>query len=178
MSNFATYPSLKDRVILITGGGSGIGASLVEHFASQHGKVAFLDIVEQPSLDLVERLAPHCAHRPLFLHCDLTDIPAMQSAIREISRNLGAPQVLVNNAGSDDRHDFADVTPEYWDQRIAVNLRHQFFAAQTVAEGMKMTGSGSIINMSSISWIIPGSSAPRLQHRQGCHRRHDALPRT
>jgi D-xylose 1-dehydrogenase len=160
MSNFATYPSLKDRVILITGGGSGIGASLVEHFASQSAKVAFLDIAEQPSVELVERLAPHSTHRPLFLHCDLTDIPALQSAIAQISRDRGAPQVLINNAGSDDRHDFADVTPEYWDQRIAINLRHQFFAAQAVAEGMKANRSGSIINMSSISWIIPGRQLP------------------
>jgi D-xylose 1-dehydrogenase len=160
MSNFATYPSLKDRVVLITGGGSGIGASFVEHFAFQHAKVAFLDIADQPSLDLVERLTPDCAHRPLFLRCDLTDILALQSAIAQISQNLGAPQVLVNNAGSDDRHDFVNVTPEYWDQRIAVNLRHQFFAAQAVAEQMKAAGSGSIINMSSISWIIPGRQLP------------------
>jgi NAD(P)-dependent dehydrogenase (short-subunit alcohol dehydrogenase family) len=156
MSNFATYPSLKDRVVLITGGGSGIGASLVEHFAQQQAKVVFLDIAEQPSVELVARLAPHSKHCPLFLHCDLTDIPALQSAIAQISRDLGAPQVLVNNAGSDDRHDFADITPEYWDQRIAINLRHQFFAAQAVAEGMKAIRSGSIINMSSISWMIPG----------------------
>jgi D-xylose 1-dehydrogenase len=156
MSNFATYPSLKDRVILITGGGSGIGASLVEHFAAQQAKVAFLDIAEQPSLDLVDRIASHCTHHPLFLHCDLTDIPALQSAVVKISHDLGAPHVLVNNAGSDDRHDFVEITPEYWDQRIAVNLRHQFFATQAVAEGMKAAGSGSIINMSSISWMIPG----------------------
>ncbi|NYF90658.1 SDR family oxidoreductase [Tunturiibacter empetritectus] len=160
MSNFATYPSLEDRVVLITGGGSGIGASLVEHFASQRAKVAFLDIAEQLSTNLVERLAPHCAHRPLFLPCDLTNIPTLQSAIAQISRSLGAPQVLVNNAGSDDRHDFANVTPEYWDQRMAVNLKHQFFAAQAVAEGMKAIGSGSIINLSSISWMIPGHRLP------------------
>ncbi|WP_158943096.1 SDR family NAD(P)-dependent oxidoreductase [Granulicella sp. S190] len=160
MSNFATYPSLKDRVVLITGGGSGIGASLVEHFASQQARVAFLDIAEQHSVDLVERIAPLSTHRPLFLRCDLTDIAALQSAITQISRDLGTPQVLVNNAGSDDRHDFADVTPEYWDQRIAVNLRHQFFASQAVAEGMKATGRGSIINMSSISWMIPARRLP------------------
>ena len=155
MAAFATYPSLRDRVVLITGGGSGIGASLVEHFALQGAKVAFLDLAEEPSRQLIEDLASTAAHSPLFFPCNLTDIPALQSAITHIAATLGPPQVLINNAGSDDRHLFAEVTPEYWDQRLAVNLRHQFFAAQAVAPGMKALGGGSIINLSSIAWMIP-----------------------
>jgi NAD(P)-dependent dehydrogenase (short-subunit alcohol dehydrogenase family) len=155
MQGFASYPSLRDRAVLITGGGSGIGASMVEQFALQGAKVAFLDIAEQASLDLVEDLSARCEHRPVFQRCDLTDINALRAAIESVSARCGAPRVLVNNAGSDDRHSFADVTPEYWDQRIAVNLKHQFFAAQAVAPAMKAAGGGSIVNMSSIAWMIP-----------------------
>ncbi len=153
---FATYPSLRDRVVLITGGASGIGASAVEHFALQGSRVAFLDLAIEPALALVAQLTPRCLHPPLFLACDLTDIAALQQAVADVSARLGSPQVLVNNAGSDDRHRFADITPAYWDDRMAVNLRHQFFAAQAVAPGMIAAGGGSILNMSSISWIIPG----------------------
>lgn len=128
---------------------------MVEQFALQGAKVAFLDIAEQVSLDLVEDLSVRCEHRPVFQRCDLTDIDALRAAIESVSSRCGAPRVLVNNAGSDDRHAFADVTPEYWDQRIAVNLKHQFFAAQAVAPAMKSAGGGSIINMSSIAWMIP-----------------------
>ena len=160
MPRFATYPSLRDRVVLITGGGSGIGESFVEHFALQGSRVALFDLAEEPSRALVARLTPTCKHPPLFLLCDLTDIPALQGAIAHIAATLGPPQVLVNNAGSDDRHDFATVTPDYWDERIAVNLRHQFFAAQAVAPGMKTLGGGSIINMSSIAWMIPTPQVP------------------
>lgn len=159
MSNLASYPSLRDRVVLITGGGSGIGASMVEHFAQQGAKVAFLDLAEDVSRALIDSLNGKCKHLPIFLRCDLTDIAALKTAIAKISADCGAPRVLVNNAGSDDRHDFAEVTPEYWDERMNVNLRHQFFAAQAVAPLMKAAGGGSIINMSSIAWMIP---SPRL----------------
>jgi D-xylose 1-dehydrogenase len=155
-SHFATYPSLRDRVVLITGGGSGIGAATVEHFAHQGARVAFLDLAVEPSLALVESLKPICVHPPQFVACNLTDIPALQAAIADISAGIGPPQVLINNAGSDDRHHFEAITPAYWDDRMAVNLRHYFFAAQAVAAGMKDAGGGSIINMSSISWMIPG----------------------
>ena len=158
MPNFATYPSLKDRIVLITGGAMGIGAALVEQFALQGARVAFLDVAQQPSEDLVQQLAPRCPHPPLFVACDLTDIAALRTAIAEITASCGPPTILVNNAGSDDRHAFADVTPEYFDQRIAVNLKHQFFAAQAVAPGMKSAGGGSIINMGSIAWMIPAAS--------------------
>lgn len=154
MDRFAQYPSLRDRVVLITGGGAGIGASMVEQFSLQSAKVAFLDIVEDTSKALVAKL-DHVPHPPRFFKCDITDIPALRSVIEKIHKNLGAPTVLINNAGSDDRHDFEQVTPEYWDQRIAVNLKHQFFAAQAVVPGMRAAGGGSIVNVSSIAWMIP-----------------------
>ena len=158
MQRFASYPSLEGRTVLITGGGMGIGAAMVEQFALQGARVAFLDVAEEISNRLVAELTGRCAHPPLFQQCDLTDIAALREAVATVTRSCGAPTVLVNNAGSDDRHTFAEVTPEYWDQRIAVNLKHQFFAAQAVAPGMEAAGGGSIINMSSIAWMIPSAS--------------------
>jgi NAD(P)-dependent dehydrogenase (short-subunit alcohol dehydrogenase family) len=156
---YARYPSLRGRVVLITGGGAGIGASLVEHFARQGARVAFFDVARAASEELVGKLADG-EHAPVFLPCDLTDIPALQQAVREVVARLGPVEVLVNNAGRDDRHDWAGVTPEYWDEMMAVNLRHQFFAMQAVAPGMAERGSGSIVNMSSISWMIPSTRVP------------------
>jgi len=157
MTEFARYPSLHDRVVLITGGGSGIGAALVEQFATQDAKVAFLDLDEEVSRELVASLSGKCTHYPVFVPCDLTNIASLRASIVQIGAKLGDPTVLVNNAASDDRHDFKEVTPEYWEQRIAVNLTHQFFACQAVAAGMKTAGGGSIVNMSSIAWMIPSS---------------------
>ncbi len=159
-NRFARYPSLRDKVVLVTGGGSGIGASIVEHFALQGAKVALLDIAAEQSSQLVNDLASRCRRPPLFLYCDLTDIPALRKSVAQVEAQLGAVRVLVNNAASDDRHSFADVTPEYWDERMAVNLRHQFFAIQAVAPGMEAAGGGSIINMSSIVWKIPETGLP------------------
>lgn len=153
-SGFAIYPSLRDRLVLITGGGTGIGAALVEQFALQGAKVAFLDIAVDASQELVEGLAARCTHAPLFLPCDLTNIPALQAAVKKVQEQIGTVEVLVNNAANDDRHELSEVTPEYWDERMAVNLRHQFFAAQAVAPGMVAAGRGSIINMGSISWMV------------------------
>ena len=153
--SFASYPSLRDRVVLVTGGGSGIGAAVVEHFALQGARVAFFDLEVECSTELVGNLTPRCTHAPWFVHCDLTDIAALQAAVTQVAARIGPPRVLVNNAGSDDRHHFENVTTEYWDQRMNVNLRHQFFAAQAVAPGMRTEGGGSIINMSSIAWMIP-----------------------
>ncbi|HEY6374685.1 MAG TPA: SDR family oxidoreductase [Edaphobacter sp.] len=154
-SVFATYPSLADKVVLITGGGQGIGAAAVEHFALQGSRVAFLDLADEPSTALVNNLTSRSTHPPLYRRCDLTDIPALQSTLSDIIATLGTPHVLINNAASDDRHRIVDVTPEYWNQRMSVNLTHQFFAAQAVIPGMKSAGQGSIINMSSIAWMIP-----------------------
>ena len=163
MSNnriYARYPSLQDKVILVTGGASGIGASMVEHFAAQGARVAFLDLDESSAAKLLETLPGEGTHTPIFLKCDLTDIAALRSAIRDIAGKLGTVNVLVNNAARDDRHKTSEVTPEYWDERMAVNLRHQFFATQAVVPGMTRAGGGSIINMSSISWIIPSTGLP------------------
>ncbi len=157
---FARYPSLRGKVVLITGGGSGIGASLVEHFAHQGGKVAFLDVAEEPSRELVTHLAETAEHAPVFIPCDLTDIPALRLAIQKAEEGVGAIEVLVNNAANDQRHKWEEVTPEYWDRMMDVNLRHHFFAIQAVAPGMKARGQGSIINLSSISWVIPSTGLP------------------
>ncbi|HEY6376574.1 MAG TPA: SDR family oxidoreductase [Edaphobacter sp.] len=154
-TTFATYPSLADKVVLITGGGQGIGAAAVEHFALQGSRVAFLDLADEPSTTLVNDLIPRSTHPPLYRRCDLTDIPTLQSTIADIAATLGPPHVLINNAASDDRHRIDEVTPEYWNQRMSVNLTHQFFAAQAVIPAMKAAGQGSIINMSSIAWMIP-----------------------
>src|SRR5271170_381038 len=154
---FARYPSLSEKVVLVTGGGSGIGASMVEQFAHQGAKVAFLDVAKDASKELVEKLA---GNPPLFLRCDLTDISALQSSIRQAEASLGPIDVLVNNAANDQRHKWEDVTPEYWDRMMNVNLRHHFFAIQAVAPGMKARRQGAIINMSSISWVIPNVGIP------------------
>jgi NAD(P)-dependent dehydrogenase (short-subunit alcohol dehydrogenase family) len=159
-NNYALYPSLRDRIVLVTGGASGIGESIVEAFARQHSRVAFLDIEDTAAIELVERIAAACLPQPLFLHCDLTDIAALRLAISTVENRLGTIDVLVNNAANDARHTLEDVTPESFDRGIAVNLRHQFFAVQAVAEGMKRAGRGSIINMSSISWVIPSTGLP------------------
>ena len=159
-ARFAVYPSLRDQLVLITGGASGIGASLVEHFASQGSRVAFLDIDRKNAEQLAAGLSTKYAHPPEFLHCDLTDISRLREAVAEIEARHGAVRVLVNNAGNDARHSIEDVTPEYWDRSMAVNLRHQFFASQAVIPAMKKQGQGSIINMSSICWIIPSTGLP------------------
>ncbi|MDG6079256.1 SDR family oxidoreductase [Erythrobacter litoralis] len=149
----ALYPSLKDKRVIISGGGSGIGAGLVEGFARQGARVAFVDIAKDASRDLCESLSG-AAHVPVFRACDITDVSAYTDALGEMVEAIGGCDVLLNNAASDDRHTVAEVTPEYWDQRMAVNLKHQFFAAQAVAPKMKASGGGSIVNLGSISWHL------------------------
>lgn len=151
--NDARYPSLDDRTVFVTGGGSGIGESIVEHFCAQNSRVAFVDIAVEPSRALAERIAARGHARPLFIPCDLRDIEALRAAVARVGRELGPIRALVNNAGNDDRHRVEDVTPAYWDERIATNLRHQFFAAQAVIPQMKAAGGGSIVNFGSISWM-------------------------
>jgi NAD(P)-dependent dehydrogenase (short-subunit alcohol dehydrogenase family) len=151
----AIYPSLAGKRVLVTGGGSGIGEALVERFVAQGAKVAFVDIAEAPSCALVERLSADALHTPVFEQCDLTDVEALRGALERIDTMLGgAIEILVNNAANDDRHQVAAVTPEYWDNRMAVNLRHLFFAAQAVVPGMKRAGGGVILNFGSISWHL------------------------
>ena len=151
---FATYPSLAERGVLITGGGSGIGASLVEHFVEQGANVAFLDIAEESSRDLIGALGEKYGRTPAYIPCDVTDQASLLSSIAFAKQKVGAIRVLVNNAGNDDRHHFQDVTPTYWDERMAVLIKHQFFAAQAVYEDMKANGGGAIINFSSTTWLM------------------------
>jgi NAD(P)-dependent dehydrogenase (short-subunit alcohol dehydrogenase family) len=146
MPDFAIYPSLKGRSVFVSGGGSGIGASIVEHLAAQGAKVAFVDINEPASKEVAAKTGA------LFLKCDIKDVKAYQAALAEAAAKQGTITVLVNNAAHDERHKLEDVTPEFWDDRIAVNLRHAFFAIQAVVPGMKKAGGGSIVNFSSISY--------------------------
>lgn len=152
-SSFASYPSLRDRVVIVTGGATGIGQAIVEAFAMQHAQVALLDIQDDAADQLTKRL--NAATAPVYYHCDLTDIGAVQQTVQAILNRFHAVDVLVNNAGNDTRHKIADVTPAYWDQSIAVNLKHQFFMTQAVIPAMQKAQRGSIINMSSIGWVIP-----------------------
>jgi NAD(P)-dependent dehydrogenase (short-subunit alcohol dehydrogenase family) len=149
----AIYPDLAGKVVLVTGGGSGIGESIVHHFARQKAKVAFIDINAEASRKVVSDAADQGA-RLHFEHCDLRDIGALRAAIDRIRGALGPVQVLVNNAAHDERHATPEVTPEYFDDRIAVNLKHQFFAAQAVLPDMVAARAGAIVNFGSTSWMV------------------------
>jgi len=150
----ATHPSLAGKRIVITGGGSGIGAAMVRAFSRQKSRVAFIDLAEDESRLLVQELATEGHAEPLFVCADLRDTAALDAAIKELLARLGGIDVLVNNAANDDRHEFAQVTTDYWDERIAVNLRHLFFAAQAAAGSMRPQRSGVILNLGSISWHL------------------------
>jgi NAD(P)-dependent dehydrogenase (short-subunit alcohol dehydrogenase family) len=156
----ARFPDLKDASVLITGGGSGIGAALVEGFGRQGAKVAFIDIAQAPSTALVERLAREVPHRPLYLKTDLADIEALRQAVAEAIAAHGPVTALINNAAFDERHDIDAVTPDYWDANQAINLRPHFFTAQAVSEGMIAAGRGSIINFTSTSFMINHPEMP------------------
>lgn len=145
----AIYPSLKGKRVVVTGGGSGIGAGLTAGFVRQGAEVIFLDIADADSNALVGQLSG-AEIPPVYRHCDLMDLNGLKATLAEI----GDIDVLVNNAGNDDRHKLADITPAYWDNRIGVNLRHMLFAAQAVAPGMAKRGGGAIINFGSISWHL------------------------
>jgi NAD(P)-dependent dehydrogenase (short-subunit alcohol dehydrogenase family) len=159
-NHFAQYPSLRDQTILITGGASGIGSALVEEFALQGSKVAFLDIAREEAEKLIQHLDARVVHRPFFVRCDITDIDDLKSSIKKVEDRFGPIRVLVNNAANDDRHQTNEVTAEYWDNRMNVNLRHHFFTIQAVNIGMASAGGGSIVNMSSIAWMIPSTGLP------------------
>lgn len=148
----ATYPSLKDRVVLVTGGGSGIGEEIVRQFARQGSRVAFLDVKVEESLGLAEELKAK-GQSVVFHECDITDTSALRGSISAIQEELGPITILINNAANDQRHPMEEVTPEFWDERIAVNLKHQFFAAQAIAPAMAAAGGGVIVNMGSSSWM-------------------------
>jgi NAD(P)-dependent dehydrogenase (short-subunit alcohol dehydrogenase family) len=148
----ARYPSLKGRCVFVTGGGSGIGASIVESFAAQGSHVAFIDIAEEASARLARSIGDAGHPAPWWRQCDVTDVAALQAAIADAAAALGDFHVLVNNVANDDRHALEAVTPVYYDQRIAINQRAAFFATQAVVPGMKRLGSGAIVNLGSISW--------------------------
>lgn len=145
----AIYPSLKGRHVVVTGGATSIGEGLVTGFARQGARVSFCDIQDDEARALVERLAGS-AHKPAYYHCDLFDL----QAVADFFAKVGPVDVLVNNAGNDDRHSLDDLTPDYWDNRIAINLRHMLFAVKAVVPGMKAKGGGAIINFGSISWHL------------------------
>jgi len=157
---FARYPSLKDKAVLITGGATGIGESLVTHFARQGARVAFLDIQDEAAEALVEALVAEGCVRPVYRYCDLTDVGELQRAAADVIGALGTVDVLVNNAANDQRHRIEEVTEEYWDRSMAVNLRPQFFMIQAVLPAMRKAGRGVIVNMSSICWMIPSTGVP------------------
>ncbi len=150
----ASYPTLKDRVAFVTGGGSGIGESIVEHLCAQGACVTFADIQEDASRATVERIRARGHRAPRFIPCDLKEIDDLASAIARVGREDGPIKVLVNNAANDDRHRIENVSVDYWDDRMQVNLRHQFFAAQATRAQMRDSGGGSIVNLGSVSWMI------------------------
>ena len=155
----AVYPSLKGRTVLVTGGGSGIGESIVRHFAAQGSRVGFIDVKEKESRALESQLKRK-KQKAHFEPADLTDIDALRAAVGRIRKAIGPITVLINNAAHDERHKFAEVTPAYFDERIAVNVRHQFFAIQAVVDDMKKAGGGSIINMTSTSFMVGSLDLP------------------
>jgi NAD(P)-dependent dehydrogenase (short-subunit alcohol dehydrogenase family) len=157
---YASYPSLRDRVVVVTGGASGIGEKIVEQFAQQGAQVAFLDIQNEAAARLLTRIRANGHTEPYFLQCDVTDVNALGECIRGIIARFKTVDVLVNNAANDSRHSIAEVTPEYWERSMAVNLKHQFFASQSVIPVMKKARRGSIINMSSICWVVPSTGLP------------------
>ncbi|RPH60132.1 MAG: SDR family oxidoreductase [Burkholderiales bacterium] len=159
-SHTARYPSLAGRSVFVTGGGSGIGASIVSMFAEQDAKVAFIDIAEGPSRALADSIAAQGRPKPWWRTCDVKDVPALQAAIRDAAGVRGDFHVLVNNVANDDRHPLDSVTPEYYDERIAVNQRAALFALQAVVPGMKRLGFGSIVNIGSNSWRMKNGDMP------------------
>ncbi len=160
----AIYPSLRDRVVLISGGGSGIGEEIVLHFLQQGSKVAFIDNAETATRALLDRLAAE-GHHPHWENVDLTDVDALRAAIARIRDALGPIEILINNAANDQRVKVEDVTSEYWDDRMAVNLKHQFFCAQAVLGDMIAAGGGAIVNIGSFAYdagfadVVPYLSA-------------------
>ncbi len=159
MMSYASYPSLVDRSVLITGGASGIGAAFVEHFVRQGAKVAFLDVDDAGGASVCEALGD-VPHAPLYIHCDLTDLDALDAAIKQARSHIGPIAVLLNNAANDVRHTLAEVTSESFEQNVAVNLRHQVFATQAVLPDMRDHGGGAVICLSSTSWLKKNGGYP------------------
>ena len=159
MNEIASYPSLKDKVVLITGGASGIGETIVENFLQQGSKVVFFDKEKELGLKLVSKLNNY-NYKAIFKECDLVNIEDLKSKINQIREEVGLISILVNNAANDERHDIDSVTPEYWDNRMNVNLRHYFFATQSVYKDMKKLGKGTVVNIGSFSWMLGQGGMP------------------
>jgi D-xylose 1-dehydrogenase len=159
-SQFAVYSSLQGSRVLITGGATGIGEAFVTGFSGQRAHVAFLDIQDDAANQLSARIGSSGHPKPQYLHCDMTDLDQIRNSVSQAIEILGGLDVLINNAGNDQRHSIEEVTPELWDNLMAVNLRHQFFVTQAALPALKQSGSGSILNMSSIAWLIPGTNMP------------------
>jgi NAD(P)-dependent dehydrogenase (short-subunit alcohol dehydrogenase family) len=160
MSRFARYPSLQDRAVLVTGGATGIGATLVEEFVAQGARVGFIDLEAAPAQALVARLAGNARHAPVFAEADLTDIDALTRAIGQLRAQIGPVVALLNNAANDQRHSVEETTSASWDAGVAINLKQQFFAAQQVLPDMKAAGGGAIVNFGSISWKLKHGGMP------------------
>jgi NAD(P)-dependent dehydrogenase (short-subunit alcohol dehydrogenase family) len=159
-SALATYPSLRGKSVFVTGGGSGIGASIVKAFALQGARVGFIDIAREASQALAQELADADIAPPWWEICDVRDVPALQSAIARAASAIGDFSVLVNNVASDDRHTIESVTVDYWNQRMAINQRPAFFAIQAVVPGMKRLGGGAIVNLGSSGWQLKQGGFP------------------
>ena len=156
----AVYGSLKGKVVVVTGGASGIGEAIVDAFVQQGSRVLFLDIQDQAANSLMKRLRRPGGILPEYFHCDLTNTAELQGVVEKILQSVAVIDILVNNAGNDKRHEIEEVTSEFWDWCMQINLKHQFFMAQAVLPGMRRAKRGSIINMSSIGWVIPSTGIP------------------
>tara|TARA_B100001564_G_scaffold353239_1_gene361870 strand:+ start:91 stop:861 length:771 start_codon:yes stop_codon:yes gene_type:complete len=153
MNEIASYPSLKNKVVIVTGGASGIGESIVEQFVIQKSKVAFFDIQESLGKSLIQSMYEKHNIRPLFIKCNLKNIAELRESIQQVKKILGPISILINNAANDERHNIDDVTSEYWDDRMNINLKHYFFSTQSVYKDMKKLGKGTIVNIGSFSWM-------------------------
>ena len=160
MAARAQYPSLRGKRVFITGGGSGIGAALVEAFALQGAQVAFVDTASDASQALCERVQAQGGPKPWWRPCDVRDVPALQQAMAEAAQALGDIQVLVNNVAHDERHRLEDITSAYYEERMAINQRPALFAIQAVVPGMRRLGAGAIVNLGSISWQAKNDGFP------------------
>jgi NAD(P)-dependent dehydrogenase (short-subunit alcohol dehydrogenase family) len=151
---------LQDKCVLVTGGGSGIGAALVEGFAARGARTTFIDVADAPSEELVLRLQPLSRHTPIYLKADLRDVELAKAAVDEAAGRMGGISVLVNNAGWDDRHDFETVTEDYWDKSQSINLKQVFFVSQAATPHLRAAGGGSIVNFSSIAYLLNMGEMP------------------